>query len=66
MTAQEYLKAALNYFNIEIISINENHFTVGRGYEIEIEANGIYKLLSDGQVVAPFDDIEEMCRFILM
>lgn len=66
MTPVEILEAALIYYSIEIKSVTGNYFIVGRSYEIEVEKNGLYKLISDGQVVAPFDDVDELCRFILL
>lgn len=66
MNELEFLTGALHYYNIEIISVNGTRITVGRGYEIELEANGIYKLLSNNQVVAPFNDVNELCQFILL
>jgi hypothetical protein len=66
MNRTELLKAALLFYSIEIISIEKNRFVIGRGYEIEAEQNGLYKLYSDGQVVAPFDDVDELCRFVLL
>lgn len=66
MNRAELLHAALMFYSIEIISIENNCFTIGRGYQIEVEQNGLYKLYSDGQVVAPFDDVDELCRFVLL
>lgn len=66
MDAKEFLLGALNYYNIEVIQQNGNTVFIGRSYEIEIEANGLYKLKSDGQVIAPFDDVDELCRFVLL
>jgi hypothetical protein len=66
MDAKKILLGALDHYNIEIIDGSNNHVRVGRGYAIEVEANGLYKLMSDGQVVAPFDDVDELCRFILL
>lgn len=66
MTALEILIAALKNYNIEIIATNNNSVTVGKGYHIEVEANGLYKLFSHELVVAPFDDVDELCRFILL
>ena len=37
-----------------------------KDYEVEIEANGIFKLRSEGLVIAPFADLDELCRFIKM
>jgi hypothetical protein len=65
MTALEILLDALKFYEIEIISINGNRVKVQNKFEIEVESNGLYKLFDDGYVVAPFDDINELCRFIL-
>lgn len=66
MNAGEILEGALQYYEIGILAAAGNHFSVAHGYEIEVEANGIYKLLHEGQVVGPFDDVDELCRFILL
>jgi len=64
--AQEILLKALQFYEIEILSINGSHVKVKNNYEIEVESNGLYKLLDDGYIVAPFDDLNELCRFILI
>lgn len=66
MENKERLLDALLYYNIEILETNANKIKIGRGYSIEIEQNGLLKLFSDGQVVAPFDDLDELCRFVLL
>lgn len=66
MTTKEILIGALQYYSIEVIKIEADKVTIGRNYEVEVEANGLYKLISDGQVVAPFDDVDELCRFVLL
>jgi hypothetical protein len=66
ITAKAILEGALNYYNIEIKSIVQNHFFIYKGYEIEVEKNGLFKLISDGQVIAPFDNVDELCRFVLL
>lgn len=66
MTAQEILVDALTFYQIEIIGVKDNHVKVQNKFEIEVETNGLYKLYDEGYVVAPFDDINELCRFILM
>ena len=65
MTALQILLEALQFYEIEILAVNENHVKVQNNYEVEVEANGLYKLLDDGYIVAPFDDINELCRVIL-
>jgi len=66
MTAQEVLLDALRYYEIAVSSINNNIIKVIKNYSIEVEQNGVYKLYDDDNVIAPFDDIDELCRFILL
>jgi len=66
MTAQEVLLDALRYYEIAVSSKNDNIIKVIKNYSIEVEQNGIFKLYDDGNVIAPFDDIDELCRFILL
>lgn len=66
MGNKEILLDALRYYGIEIIDDSTSKIQLSGGYIIEIESNGLYKLLADGQVIAPFDDLDELCRFVLM
>ena len=65
MNTTAILIDALKYYNIDILNQNGNHFIIGKNYEIEVEPNGLYKLRCDGQVIAPFNDIDELCLFVL-
>lgn len=65
MTALEILLEALKFYEIEVASVNSNYVKVQNNYEIEVESDGLYKLSDDGYIVAPFDDINELCRFML-
>ena len=65
MISQENLLEALKVYQIEILSVEGNHVKVQNNYEIEVESNGLYKLLDDGYIVAPFNDLNDLCRFIL-
>jgi hypothetical protein len=65
MIAQENLLEALKVYQIAILSVEGNHVKVQNNYEIEVESNGLYKLLDDGYIVAPFNDLNDLCRFIL-
>lgn len=65
MNRTELLQAALEYYNIQILSVEGKNFVISRGYKIEVEQNGLYKLFSDGQIVAPFHDVDELCQFVL-
>ena len=65
MTTEEILLEALKFYEIKVISVNGNRVKVQNNFEIEVEAGHLYKLFNDGDVVAPFDDIDELCWFIL-
>ena len=64
-TPKEWLLYALSVYKIGILADRDPFFEVGKGYTIEIERNGVFKLLSEGTVVAPFRDLDELCIFIL-
>ena len=61
----EILLEAFSYYKIEVLTIDGNTVRVQHGYEVEVESNGMYKLKSDGYIVAPFADLNDLCRFIL-
>jgi len=61
----EKVLAALVSYEIEVLSVNGKRISLKGPYEIELESNGICRLLDEGYIIAPFDDLEEMCRFIL-
>lgn len=63
-TPREWLLLALRAYELPVLSDTGNRIATLGGYEIEIEANGLFKLFSDGAVVAPFDDLDELCQFI--
>lgn len=65
MTNQETLLEALAFYSINVLSIEGNHVKVQNNFEIEVEPNGMYKLIDDGYIVAPFADLNDLCRFIL-
>ncbi|HEY0297615.1 MAG TPA: hypothetical protein VGB84_00205 [Arachidicoccus sp.] len=65
MNAKQILLEALAFYEIKIEADSGNKILVQNNYEIEVEANGLYKLFDDGYVVAPFNDLNELCRFIL-
>ncbi|MBK8425890.1 MAG: hypothetical protein IPL27_07945 [Lewinellaceae bacterium] len=65
-TPHEWLLLALSDFDIAVLSDNGRILEVEKEYSIEIEQNGIFKLLWKGKVVAPFQDLAELCRFIQM
>jgi hypothetical protein len=65
-TPREWLLLALSDFDIAVLADHGNTLEVEKEYSIEIEQNGIFKLLWKGKVVAPFADLAELCQFIRM
>jgi hypothetical protein len=65
MTASEILQEACKAYAIKIVSVNGNRFQLQDGFEVEVESNGMYKLMDDGYTVGPFQDVNALCRFIL-
>lgn len=65
MTPLEELVDCLSFFNLPVLAVQGNVVQTTKEYTIEVEANGLYKLLQAGEVVAPFDDLNELCHFIL-
>lgn len=61
---KDFLLFALNHFDIAITSHQGKMVYLDMDYTIEIEGKNLFKLSQDGQVVAPFDDVEELCQFI--
>jgi hypothetical protein len=70
MSAPDHYKIALLdallAHDIHVLADQGTWLEVEKGYTIEIESNGLYKLLSEGMVVAPFQDLAELCEFIKM
>ena len=63
--AEEILLDALRFYEIDVVSVNGTRVRVQNDYEIEAEAIGEYKLFDDGNIVALFNDLDELCWFIL-
>lgn len=65
MTPKEMLLDCLNYYAIPVTNESGTTIDIIKGYRIEIEVNGMYKLTDNGLVIAPFADLDELCRFIV-
>ena len=65
MTSLEILLEALKVSEIEVIAIEGNRVKLQNNYEVEVEKNKMYKLIDDGYIVAPFGDLNELCRFVV-
>lgn len=55
----------LAYYGIPVSRWVGEMALLEKGYAVEVESNGLYRLMSEGEVVAPFDDLDELCSFIL-
>jgi len=65
MTTLEMLLEALKVYEIEVIAIEGTRVTLQNNYEVEVEKNQLYKLMESGYIIAPFADLNELCRFII-
>ena len=65
MTSLGILLEALKVYEIEVIAVEGNRVKLQNNYEVEVEKNKLYKLIDDGYIVAPFSDLNDLCRFIL-
>jgi hypothetical protein len=65
MNAREMLLDCLAYYGIPVVGSEGDLVLLPKGYAVEVESNGLYRLLSDGAVVAPFDDLDDLSTFIL-
>ena len=61
----EFLRFALGHFGIPLEREDGKNFFLPNGLQVECEANGLFRLSQQGEVIAPFDDLEELCQFIL-
>lgn len=65
MTSKQHLLLALDYYGLKVMEDNDKVVQLEDDYQIEVESGFLFKLLWRGEVVAPFDDLDELCRFIL-
>ena len=63
---RQALEQGLLAHNIPILEKKVASFVVPKGYEIEFESGFLFKLWWEGEVVAPFSDINELCQFLNM
>ena len=61
-----HLLMALEYYGIPVVQDEGKRLELPRGYHVEVENHGVFKLMSEGRVIAPFDDLDELCQFILL
>ena len=61
---QEFLLFGLNHYEIPVEKVEGKMVSLQHQYIIEIEGPSLYKLIHEGQVVAPFADVQQLCEFI--
>ncbi|MDP3200361.1 MAG: hypothetical protein Q8M62_11065 [Algoriphagus sp.] len=64
MNAMDNLLEMMAVFGLPVLKQGEKQVETLSGFLIEVERVGLYKLIHLGDVIAPFDDLEEMCDFI--
>ena len=65
-TPLEALFSACAQHGIAVLSQENGRIQLPKGYEVEPEQGMLFKLWWENTVVAPFDDPDELCRFIKM
>ena len=61
---KQQLLETLKAFDIPVVAIQEKMLYIKNGYTIEIENPVLFKLSQDQQVIAPFNDLQEMGEFL--
>ncbi len=59
-----YLRYAFDVYEITILKEEGKFLYLEKEYSVEIERENLFKLISAGEVIAPFDEVEELCVFI--
>jgi len=65
-TVKKTLLELLIRNDLKVISDEQRLIKLEKEYSIEIENASLFKLIHEGFVVAPFNDLNEMCNFIKM
>lgn len=60
----EALFSMMQQYGLPVVEHEGNRVITQSGYVIEVEGQSLYKLIHLGDVIAPFDDVEEICAFV--
>lgn len=60
----EFLAFAFKHYGFEVTNQEGRHYHLASGHEVEVEGQSLFRLSYDGEVIAPFGEVEEMCEFI--
>ncbi len=65
MVESKILLNALKLYEIEVKAIEGNRVKVHNNFEIGIQANALFNLTNNGDEIAAFVDVDELCGFIM-
>ena len=65
LSPRQHLLMALNYYDIKILKEEEDFLYLEKDYSVELEKGFLFKLYWKGTVVAPFNQLDELCQHIL-
>ncbi len=61
----DLLEFALDHHGLVVTGREKSRIHLNGAYEIEIEKGNILKLSQGGNVIGPFDEVYDLCQFIL-
>ncbi|RME93621.1 MAG: hypothetical protein D6772_15740 [Bacteroidetes bacterium] len=64
LTPEQHLHMALAYYDLALLKQEGKFYYLPKDYVVEWEGGMRFKLIWRGQVVAPFDDLDELCQFV--
>ena len=59
-----FLLFGLQHYGIEVKEVQGKLVSLVHEYVVEIEGPNLYKLMHQGQVIAPFAGVEMLCEFM--
>ncbi len=65
-SGKELLLRALQDRGIAVLRQEENKVFVENDYCVEVEGKNLFKLSQEGYIIAPYDDLNELCQMIKM
>ncbi|MEM7575429.1 MAG: hypothetical protein AAF433_21175 [Bacteroidota bacterium] len=64
LSPRQHLRLALDYYQIKILREEEKFLFLEKDYSVELEKGFLFKLYWKGTVVAPFNQLDELCQHI--
>lgn len=65
LTPRQHLLLALDHYGIRVVEDRGRSLLLEREYAVELERGMLFKLYWKGTVVAPFNDLDELCVHLL-